>query len=128
MIPRVASQPMRNGFQVLNHGDNWINNMLFKSDKKGNPIDVKFIDFQNCHWGSPIGDLMYFLFTSVHDEIKTNHFDELIAFYHKELIKSLNELKYSENAPTLDVLKQDLMEKRGFSKKLAFFLIFLVFF
>lgn len=90
--------------------------MLFKNDEKGNAIDVKFIDFQLSFWDSPMADLMYFLLTSVKDEIKTAHFDELIAFYHKELIKSLNELKYSEDAPTLDVLKQDLMEKRGFSK------------
>lgn len=121
MIPRVASQPTnRNCFQVLNHGDDWINNMLFKNDEKGNAIDVKFIDFQLSFWDSPMADLMYFLLTSVKDEIKTAHFDELIAFYHKELIKSLNELKYSEDAPTLDVLKQDLMEKRGFSKRYSF--------
>lgn len=121
MIPRVASQPTnRNCFQVLNHGDDWINNMLFKNDEKGNAIDVKFIDFQLSFWDSPMADLMYFLLTSVKDEIKTAHFDELIAFYHKELIKSLNELKYSEDAPTLDVLKQDLMEKRGFSKSYSF--------
>lgn len=119
MIPRLPSQPTRSGFQVLNHGD-LINNMLFKNDEKGNPIDVKFIDFQLSFWGSPIADLMYFLLTSVRDEIKTAHFDELIAFYHKELIKSLKELKYCKDAPTLDVLKQDLMEKRGFSKRLRF--------
>lgn len=122
MIPRVASQPTRSGFQVLNQGDQSVNNMLFKNDEKGNPIDVKFIDFQLSFWGSPMIDLIYFLLTSVRDEIKTAHFDELIAFYHKELIKSLNELKYSEDAPTLDVLKQDLMEKRGFSKRLFYLL------
>lgn len=117
MMLHVASQPMRNGFLVLNHGDNWINNMLFRNDENGNLIDVKFIDFQKCYCGSPIGDLMNFLITSVEDDVKTAHFDELVAFYHKELIKSLNELKYTDNAPTLDVLKQDLMEKRGFSKR-----------
>lgn len=116
IIPRVALQKMRCGFQVLNHGDIWINNMLFKSDDNGNCIDVKFIDYQIASWGSPITDLMYFLLTSVQDDIKTAHFDELIAFYHKELVKSLNELNYSKDIPTLDVMKQDLLEKRGFSK------------
>jgi aminoglycoside phosphotransferase (APT) family kinase protein len=116
MAPRVSSDPMRCGFQVLNHGDDYINNMLFMRDERGDFVDVRFIDYQMSFWGSPITDLMYFLLTSVRDEIKTAHFDELVAFYHKELIKCLIELKYDQNVPTLDALKQDLMEKRGFSK------------
>jgi len=30
-------------FNVINHGDVWVNNMLFKYDNDGNPIDHIFV-------------------------------------------------------------------------------------
>ena len=34
-----------NEFCVLNHGDCWINNMMFKENEKGQPIDVLLVIF-----------------------------------------------------------------------------------
>lgn len=47
-----VAEPMRCGFHVMNHGDIWLNNMLFKSDANGNPLEVSMIDYQGSFWVS----------------------------------------------------------------------------
>jgi aminoglycoside phosphotransferase (APT) family kinase protein len=111
-----VAEPMRCGFQILNHGDIWLNNMMFKSDEEGKPLDVSMIDFQGPFWGSPVNDLMYFLISSVADDIKIDHFDELVGFYHDQLCSSLKSLKYAQNIPSLSELHVDILEKGSFGK------------
>lgn len=106
-----VAEPMRSGFQVLNHGDMWLNNMMFKLDKEGNALDVSLIDFQGPYWGGPAGDLLYFMVSSVADDIKIDHFDELIAFYHQHLVESMRKLKCNQQIPTLAELHIDLIDK-----------------
>lgn len=106
--------PMKCGFQVLNHGDSWINNMMFKSDEENNPIDVNLIDFQMSFWASPSCDLLYFLFSSVADDIKAIHFDHFIEFYHDQLTSALKKLKFDQHIPTLTELHIDLLDKGSF--------------
>lgn len=116
-VKRLFSQfvdmadPMKCGFVVLNHGDLWLNNMMFKSDEEGNTIDVSMIDYQGPFWGGPAGDLIYFIVSSVADDIKVDHFDEFITFYHGELTSSLKALKFDQYIPTLEELNADIFEK-----------------
>lgn len=108
----LATEPMENGFTVLNHGDVWVNNLLLSTD------DALFIDFQMCFHGSPASDLLYFLTTSVCDDVKVSRFDHLVEFYHSELCISLSDLGYEKHVPTLEELHQDLLEKGSFGKLL----------
>jgi thiamine kinase-like enzyme len=110
------AEPMRCRFQVLNHGDAWLNNMMFKSDEQGNPLDVSLIDFQGPFWGSPANDILYFLISSVADDIKIDHFDDFIEFYHDQLTTALKKLNYDQHIPTLPELHVDLLEKGAFGK------------
>ncbi|CRL03776.1 CLUMA_CG016261, isoform B [Clunio marinus] len=111
------AEPMQCGFQILNHGDTWLNNMMFKLDNETNSaVDVRLIDYQISFWGSPSADLIYFLLTSVEDDIKVDHFDEFVDFYHEQLTASLKALKYDEHIPTLKELKDDLLEKKIFDE------------
>jgi aminoglycoside phosphotransferase (APT) family kinase protein len=114
------AEPMRCGFQILNHGDIWINNMMFKSDEENNPLDVSMIDFQGNFWGTPTNDVAYFLISSVDDDIKVEHFDEFVEFYLEELTKALKKLNYDQHIPTLAELHIDLIEK-GYFRELTFF-------
>jgi aminoglycoside phosphotransferase (APT) family kinase protein len=107
---------MRCGFQVLNHGDIWLNNMMFKSDEEGKPLDVSMIDFQGPFWGSPVNDILYFLISSVADDIKIHHFDDFVEFYHDQLCLALKSLKYAQNIPSLSELHVDILEKGSFGK------------
>lgn len=122
----VVAEPMRSGFLVLNHGDMWLNNMMFKNDSEGNAVDVSLIDFQGSFWGGPSGDLHYFLVSSVADDIKIEYYDEFVAFYHQNLVESLKKLKYAQPIPTLDEIHNDLIDK-GIFREFNFFLSFLSF-
>ncbi|XP_065204473.1 uncharacterized protein LOC135834501 [Planococcus citri] len=54
-------------FNVLNHGDFSINNIMFKYDKYGMVRKVKLVDLQTTFWNSPAQDLMYFFITNAKD-------------------------------------------------------------
>lgn len=46
----VGAEPMRCGFKILNHGDDWLNNMMFKVDENEESVDVKLLDYQISYW------------------------------------------------------------------------------
>lgn len=70
--------------QVLNHGDPKWSNILFKFDED-QPISVKFIDFQNCRWSSPLCDVLYLSTHSIASSVKENQFYSLRDIYLEEL-------------------------------------------
>ena len=65
-----------NDFNVLNHGDLWINNMVFRYSDV--PEDLRFLDFQVTHFSSPVIDLQLFFSTSLSEEVREYHLDRLM--------------------------------------------------
>ncbi|KAH8293882.1 hypothetical protein KR054_006114 [Drosophila jambulina] len=106
----ITSDPSE--FNVLNHGDCWMNNILFKLDPKGDVEDVVFVDFQNPKYGSPTQDLFYFIMTSVHIDYKLDYFDFFIRHYHEQLTKHLDLLGFKGAQPSLRDMHM-LMYKYG---------------
>ncbi|XP_053959785.1 uncharacterized protein LOC128864241 [Anastrepha ludens] len=88
-------------FNVLNHGDCWCNNVMFKYDSEGKIDDTLLVDYQVINYGSPARDLHYFLTSSTRLDLKVNRFDYFIKFYHDNLVKNLKLLKYPKKLPTL---------------------------
>lgn len=109
-----VAEPMRCGLQVLNHGDLWLNNMMFNFNQDNSLDDVSMIDFQGSFWGSPATDVLYFLISSVADDIKVEYFDEFVEFYHQQLTSGLKALNYNQYLPTLAELHIDFLDKGGF--------------
>ncbi|EDV49485.1 uncharacterized protein LOC6553969 [Drosophila erecta] len=105
-------QADRDEFNVLNHGDCWMNNLLFKVDSKGDVEDMLFVDFQNPKYGSPTQDLFYFIITSVHIDYKLDYFEFFIRHYHEQLTKHLDLLGFNGKQPSLRELHL-LMYKYG---------------
>ncbi|OXA50931.1 uncharacterized protein LOC110853581 [Folsomia candida] len=72
---------------LVNHGDCWNNNMLFKvdTDSDGKKLikEHMFVDLQLTRFTSPSVDLTYFLHTSVKPEVRRKHLKDLLAHYHK---------------------------------------------
>ncbi|XP_061399691.1 uncharacterized protein LOC133335434 [Musca vetustissima] len=89
-------------FKVLNHGDSWVNNIMFCHDEDtGEILETYFVDYQIPRYTSPAQDLWYFILSSTQYEIKLKQFDYLIAYYHQHLEENLKLLKYPKKIPSL---------------------------
>ncbi|XP_065086874.1 uncharacterized protein LOC135708697 [Ochlerotatus camptorhynchus] len=102
------------GFVTLCHGDVWTNNHMYSYHGSGAPKDVLLIDFQGPYYGSPVGDLFYYIISSSSLELKkSTQFDELIQYYQKQLAKGLKKLNYPGAIPSLRDIQIEIL-KRGF--------------
>ncbi|KAH8267602.1 hypothetical protein KR018_000121 [Drosophila ironensis] len=93
--------PQEGEFNTLVHGDYWVNNVMLLYGEKKEPQDMKLIDFQFCSWSPPAVDLHYFFNTSLQREVRFEHQDKMIQYYHSVLVQTLKDLNYGGNIPTL---------------------------
>ncbi|GLH16796.1 Uncharacterized protein GBIM_21080 [Gryllus bimaculatus] len=93
------------GFNVVVHGDFWTNNMMFRYED-GIPVDIRFVDYQISNVCSPAIDILYFLNTSLSDNVSEHHQDLLIREYHAEFQEVMGLLGLK--APSLQELLADL--------------------
>lgn len=101
-------------FNVLNHGDAWINNLMFQYDSEGQLKETFLLDHQNAKYGNPAQDLYYFLMSSAELDIKVDKFDYLIKWYHDNLVEHAKLLKYSGFVPDLKELHTILIDHPAF--------------
>uniref|UniRef100_A0A1B6GPN4 CHK kinase-like domain-containing protein n=1 Tax=Cuerna arida TaxID=1464854 RepID=A0A1B6GPN4_9HEMI len=92
-----AVKPRKDEFNAMNHGDAWTNNMMFRYNDKGSPCEVRLLDFAITKYASPLNDIVYFIWTSASDNVRTHRLDELYAFYVEELNKNLKRINRSES-------------------------------
>ncbi|XP_002097965.3 uncharacterized protein LOC6537409 [Drosophila yakuba] len=102
-----------NEFNALNHGDCWMNNLLFKMDAKGALEDMVFVDFQNPKYGTPAMDVIYLIMTSVQIDYKLDYFDFFIRHYHEQLVKHLDILGFTGHKPSLRELHRTIIKYGG---------------
>lgn len=81
-----------NPWTSIVHSDFWVNNYLFSKDSEGQPLDVKFVDFQNYVFSHPLLDLVFFLGISLSEDVSDEDFDFLASLYHKTMIEKLKKL------------------------------------
>lgn len=102
----VFSRNKVDRFHVLNHGDLWVNNIMFKNDS-----DLLFVDYQEGYFGSPGIDLNWFMFSSWPIDVFKNHRDHLIDVYQNVLQDLLQKLDYDQRIPTVEDVKREIVNK-----------------
>lgn len=107
-----------NSFNVFNHNDLWIPNVLFKFNEDESVQDILFVDFQLSCFGSPGLDLNFFLYGSLDEETRISSTKNLIKIYHQNLSETLAKLQYSKPIPNLHEIHVELL-KTGFNGVLA---------
>ncbi|XP_041763725.1 uncharacterized protein LOC121589125 [Anopheles merus] len=110
----------RKGFNVLNHGDMWCNNILFQYNEDSTVNDILLIDYQLCFWASPAIDLIYFMFTSVNGDFKLSQLNYMVQYYHEHLVDSLKFLGYTGTVPLLKELHSDIISHHLFGYMICF--------
>lgn len=110
-------------FNVLTHGDTWINNFLYKYDDDGQLEDCLMVDFSTGYFGEPGIDLVYLLYGSTSDDIKEAEFDRLIHDYHEELVDVLKKLGYKKKLPSIVDLQISMLRKGLYGVMFSIFLI-----
>nr|CAD7576476.1 unnamed protein product [Timema californicum] len=87
-------RPKDDAINLLNHGDLWTGNLLFRYTDRPNkvPVQVVFLDLQLCRYGSPGLDVNYFLYTSTTARMREEHLDELLRTYHWSLVRTFRQL------------------------------------
>ncbi|ETN63131.1 Juvenile hormone-inducible protein [Anopheles darlingi] len=98
-------------YSVILHGDYNRNNVLFRyvDDR---PVEVLMIDFQENRYGSPALDLSFFMYMNMTPELRERFWDELLARYHRQLMRTLCEiLQCAETDERLAPYREDLFRQ-----------------
>ncbi|XP_061395286.1 uncharacterized protein LOC133330901 [Musca vetustissima] len=106
-------EPLPGEFKVLNHGDLWVNNVMFKYDENSVPSDMVFLDYQMSIWGSPGIDLNYFFYTSLSPDLLRTKREFFIRFYYNELRTNLTKLRWNV-IPTYEELRAQIGRRELF--------------
>ncbi|RVE40111.1 hypothetical protein evm_015239 [Chilo suppressalis] len=91
----------------LCHGDFRANNILVK-EEDGDIKDLIVVDYQTIHYGSPVTDFIYFIFTSTDQKFRGAHLDDLKELYYDTLEKFMGEF---------GVKVHDVYPKKRFEKE-----------
>ncbi|KXJ76423.1 hypothetical protein RP20_CCG009677 [Aedes albopictus] len=112
-IQACLNQKFSNGYKVVNHGDLWINNIMFQYDASGSPIDVMFVDYQLSCYTSPGIDLNYSLVNCPTYDVRESRRDDLVNVYHTTLKTTLEAADYPV-VPTLDDVRMEIKRMNFF--------------
>ncbi|KYN14134.1 PREDICTED: uncharacterized protein LOC108766096 [Trachymyrmex cornetzi] len=119
-IAEDAVKPSEDELNVINHGDCHLNNMLFKYDSDGKPIDHIFVDFQMCVYTTPALDLHYFLNTSPSIDVVENERNTLLNAYLGTLSATMKQLNCKTQPPTMEELQAILKRSASYGMIASF--------
>ncbi|CAD1476380.1 unnamed protein product, partial [Heterotrigona itama] len=99
-------------FCVLNHGDCWINNIMFRENQNGQPVELLLVDYQMSVYTSPAVDLLYFLNICPEFDIKYTEDDYFLKIYLNTLEETMKDTACKRKPPTMMQLKEAMHKRR----------------
>uniref|UniRef100_A0A1I8JW81 CHK domain-containing protein n=1 Tax=Anopheles quadriannulatus TaxID=34691 RepID=A0A1I8JW81_ANOQN len=101
-------------YEVLNHGDLWSNNMMFRYGPDDKTVEeIIFVDYQISNYGSPGLDLVYTLYNCPHRDVRIARRAELLQEYHRVLADALRKNGYAK-VPTMDDVREEFSRNEFF--------------
>ncbi|XP_020801414.1 uncharacterized protein LOC110178577 [Drosophila serrata] len=74
---------------VICHGDFWNNNILYRHEPLGRPVEAKLIDFQMSRYAPPVLDIVHYLFACTEKQLRDEHFPAFMNAYYDTLDQRL---------------------------------------
>ncbi|KAG6455950.1 hypothetical protein O3G_MSEX009490 [Manduca sexta] len=81
---------------VLTHNDFRVSNLMEKIDERGR-THVRIVDYQTIRGGSPVIDLLYFIFSSTDEQFRAQYYEQLLDHYYNELSLAMKRLALNPN-------------------------------
>lgn len=106
-------------FNVLNHGDFHMRNVMYKTKADGEIEDGIMYDFQISVFASPAIDLTYAMFCFLSQDNRINRRDEFIACYHQQFVETLKLFGYLKAPPSLLDLQIEMLKNGGLQAAFA---------
>lgn len=114
-IPKIADRMFKilrrdysNDFNVLNHGDFHIRNLMFKKTDQGALSEVLFLDFQMPNYSVPAFDFIGLL-TSMGDNEVRRRENDVVKMYHRILLANLKTYGFNGELPAVVDIQVTLM-------------------
>ena len=104
ILPDIMMKHMKRDYSpfynVLNHGDFHIRNLMFKKTDEGELSEVIFLDFQMPQYNVPSFDFNGLLISMGNEEVRRRQ-NEVIKMYHRFLLTTLKTYGYKGEPPTI---------------------------
>ncbi|XP_042243293.1 uncharacterized protein LOC121880201 [Homarus americanus] len=127
-IKETAVDIMKQSFRsedgegVLLHGDCWNNNVLFRYDEAGVPVEVMLVDLQAMRKASPAVDLNYFLYSSFNGPDRIQNKEMFLKAYYDSFTSVLKTEDVSVPF-TPEELQQKLQDHMIYGALVSMFLV-----
>ncbi|XP_054264847.1 uncharacterized protein LOC128987836 [Macrosteles quadrilineatus] len=110
----TAEEPMA----VICHGDFCRNNILYKYDQSGTPVDVKFFDLATSRYSSPMIDFSFFFFLNSSQESRKQNREKYLSIYYEALSSAVPaEVK----VPSFEDFKEEFLRKAVYGFMISIF-------
>ncbi|XP_037921451.1 uncharacterized protein LOC119658249 [Hermetia illucens] len=110
----VELDPVKD-IKVINHGDLWVNNFLFKYDEETKePTDVVFVDYQGTFVNSLAIDINYLFATSAQVNVIHRKLDLVEKYYYPVFANELRKLAF-QPVPSLEDIFDQIKSREMFS-------------
>ncbi|XP_047480807.1 uncharacterized protein LOC125033385 [Penaeus chinensis] len=109
-------------FNVVIHGDCWNNNLLFRYNIEGKPVEVMLLDLQLIRKASLAIDLNFFLYTSLDGPTRRSNMTYFLDTYY-DCFKAVIESAQRDMPFSREAFKQEFVDKHLYGFLFAIFII-----